>query len=93
MKISKMDSEPMDPETMKLDGFHKHEIESAARTLTEAEDIKSNRKLMKHVHKHLNGKMRAIRSIAQLKDRAQEMAEGKNPAKEAKNLDEAMEGE
>ena len=57
-------------------GPHDYEIENAARTLMEAEDIKANKKLMPHVHKHLKKKARAIRSVQQLRDKHNAMALG-----------------
>lgn len=52
-----------------------HEIESAAETLMRAEEIKKNKALMPHVHKHLSKKKHAINSIADLKKVAKELAE------------------
>jgi hypothetical protein len=50
--------------------FEKHEIEHMANTLMDAEEIKSNPKKMKHVRPHLAKKAKAIRSIADLRQRA-----------------------
>ena len=45
-----------------------YEIEDAARTLTKAQEIRSNKKLMPHVHKHLKKQKKMIAgSIADLK--------------------------
>lgn len=47
---------------------HGYEVKDAADTLLKAEEIKSNKKLMPHVHKHLHQKKHAvIKSLADLK--------------------------
>lgn len=51
----------------------KYEIESAADTLTRAEEIKKDKRLMPHVKKHLAKKVKAISSIAELRDHAKSM--------------------
>lgn len=45
-----------------------YEIESAANHLMEAEKVKANPKLMKHVAMHLAGKKEAIKKITSLKE-------------------------
>lgn len=50
-----------------------YEIEDAANTLTRAEEIKKNKKLMPHVHKHLAKKAKAITSIQGLRDHIKSM--------------------
>lgn len=52
----------------------KYEIEDAARTLTRAEEIKQDKRLMPHVHKHLKKQHRAIAtSIADLRAMSKKM--------------------
>lgn len=51
----------------------KYEIESAARTLMEAEDIKRNKHLMPHVHAHLKKQVKSIKSVQELRERSKEM--------------------
>ena len=51
-------------------GIQDYEIEDAARTLMQAEEIKKNKELMPHVHKHLKKKMCAIRSVQDLRSLA-----------------------
>lgn len=58
----------------------KWEIENAADTLMKAEQIKTDKRLMPHVHKHLHEKKKqVIRSIEELKqkshDRRMELAQ------------------
>lgn len=52
----------------------KYEIEDAANTLMRAEEIKKDKHLMPHVHAHLNKKVKAIRSIADIKEARNQMA-------------------
>lgn len=40
-----------------------YEVKDAADTLMRAEDIKKNKKLMPHVHKHLDQKMKSLKSL------------------------------
>ncbi len=55
-------------------GPEQYEIEDAARTLTKAQEIKANKKLMPHVHKHLKKQHKAMaNSIADLKRMRDEM--------------------
>jgi hypothetical protein len=44
----------------------KYEIESAADTLMRAEDIKQDKRLMPHVHKHLGKKMKSLKQLSQM---------------------------
>ena len=46
-----------------------YEVKDAADTLLRAEEIKKNKKLMPHVHRHLNNKMKQIGSIQDLRDK------------------------
>ena len=67
-----------------------YEVKDAADTLMKAEDIKNNKHLMKHVHKHLKKKQKQITSIAQLralKNTPKEPGEG-TPAEEKMDADE-----
>jgi hypothetical protein len=61
-------------------GPDKYEIESMARTLLEAEEIKGDADKMKHVHKHLGKKSEAMHKViggmAGLKARGNKMAHG-----------------
>lgn len=51
----------------------KYEIENAADTLMKAQEIRNDKRLMPHVHRHLNKKKKAvIRSIDDLKSAAKE---------------------
>lgn len=52
---------------------HDYEIEDAANTLMKAEEIKKNKKLMPHVHKHLQKKAKAISSIKGLREHIKSM--------------------
>lgn len=58
------DSEDREPE--------KYEVESAANDIMRAEEHKQNKKLMKHVHKHLAKKQKAISSVQDLRDAYEE---------------------
>ncbi len=58
------------------DAIPDHEVESAAHDLMRAEKHKSNKKLMKKVHKHLAGQKKAISSIQDLREMRNEMAKG-----------------
>jgi hypothetical protein len=53
--------------------YDDYEVKDAADTLMRAEEVKQNPHLMKHVHKHLGKKKKAIRSIQDLKDKAAEL--------------------
>lgn len=55
------------------DKMDEHKVKNAAQTLMEAEEIKANKGLMKHVHKHMKHKSKAIKSIQDLKDAAAAM--------------------
>ncbi len=59
----------------------KYEIENAVNTLLRAEEIKNDKRLMPHVHKHIQKKKAAISSLAELKevahDRRKELIEEK----------------
>lgn len=50
-----------------------YEVKEAFDTLTKAEAIKKNGKLMKHVHKHAKAQMGHIKSIADLRKKHAEM--------------------
>lgn len=52
-----------------------YEIEDAANTLMRAEKIKKDKRIMPHVHKHLENKVKEIRSIQDIRDAAKEMSE------------------
>lgn len=59
----------------------KYEIEDAARTLTRASEIKNDKRLMPHVHKHLKKQHKAMAtSIADLKAMSNKMAMSDNDA-------------
>lgn len=45
-----------------------HEVESAAHHMMMAEKHKSNPKMMKKIHEHMNGQMHAIKSIQDIKN-------------------------
>lgn len=67
----------------------RYEIEDAARTLTKAEEIKNNKNLMPHVHKHLQKSMKHIASsVADLKAMSKRMNDkeeaGETPMEESK---------
>lgn len=68
-KAKKEDSKP-----------EKYEIEDAANTLLRAEDIKKDKRLMPHVQAHLTKKVKAIQSIADLKEARNRMALNDNDA-------------
>jgi len=57
--------------------YDDYEIENAARTITEAEEIKADKEMMKYVETCLNEKSsatkKAIKSIADMRDRYNEM--------------------
>ena len=59
--------------TKKDDGMDKYEVEHAARTLMEAEEIKGNEALLKKVMSHLKAKKKAISSVEGLRKKAKEM--------------------
>lgn len=83
-------SQPVNPVTGEKKGPpDKYEIESAADTLLRAEQIKADKKLMPHVHKHLQEKKKAvIRSLEDLKkvshDRRMEIIEEDMEAEQKK---------
>jgi hypothetical protein len=52
-----------------------HEVDHWAKTLMDAEDIKNDPEKMKHVQPHLEKKANAIRSIADLKKKAEELCD------------------
>lgn len=68
-----MSAKAVDPSDEEDREPHQYEIEDAANTLTKAEEIKKNKKLMPHVHKHLQKKAKAIHSIQGLRDAAKSM--------------------
>lgn len=43
-----------------------YEVKDAADTLMKAEEIKKNKKLMPHVHKHLNKKFQSLKDLKRL---------------------------
>lgn len=43
-----------------------YEVQDAANTLMRAEEIKRNKKLMPHVHKHLNKQMKSLKDLKRL---------------------------
>lgn len=51
----------------------KYEIDNAMRTLLDAEEIKQNPHMMKHVSKHIKKKKKAIESIDDLRKKAEKM--------------------
>ena len=57
----------------KGDKPQQYEIEDAANTLMRAEEIKRNKKLMPHVHRHLKKKKHIISSISELRASRQKM--------------------
>lgn len=71
-----MKSEPVNPKMPeKKNGFDDYEVKDALETLMRAKEIENNKPLMKEVHKLALKKEGAIRSIQDLKDRAEEMNE------------------
>lgn len=56
----------------KKKGYDSYELESAVRTLLEAEEIKADRKLMEAIQPLLTKKTKAIKSIADLRSIAKE---------------------
>lgn len=62
---------------------HDYEIEDAANTLMKAEEIKKNKKLMPHVHKHLQKKAKAISSVQGLRDHIKSMQDEESQESEA----------
>ena len=84
--MNKLSAHPAEPK----EGPDEYEVKDAADTLMKAEDIKNNKHLMKHVHKHLKKKQKQITSIAQLralKNTPKEPGEG-TPAEEKMDADE-----
>lgn len=71
MKTVKVTGEVMDDGKDKMDGKGKKyddwELEDAARTLTQAEEIKADPHKMKALQPHLEKKAKAYKSLAQLK--------------------------
>lgn len=43
-----------------------YEVKDAADTLMRAEEIKRNKKLMPHVHKHINKKMKSLKDLKRM---------------------------
>ena len=61
----------------KIDGYEKYELESAVRTLKEAEVIKADAKMMKALQPFLKKEIEAIKSIADLTAKREKLeAEG-----------------
>lgn len=60
------------PESLKEDEDAKepdeYQVKNAADDIMRAEEHKQNKKLMKHVHKHLATKAKAIQSVQDLRD-------------------------
>lgn len=54
--------------------YHKHEVEDALRSLTKAEEIKSDKSLMAQVQKLASKHKKHISSIADLKAKRDELA-------------------
>lgn len=67
-----MSIQPTKEEETKYD---KYAVECAARTLMEAEEIKQDPKMMKLVQAHMTKKKKAITSIQDLRNKADEMSE------------------
>ncbi len=57
------------PEGKKKNGYDEWEIDDAVRTLVRAEEIKQDPKLMKACSSALTKKLKAVKSIADLKKR------------------------
>jgi hypothetical protein len=65
MAKSKKSTDTVSPSPMHDD--KKWRAQSDARTLIDAEEIKGDDERMKHVHKHLRGEKKKIRSIEDIK--------------------------
>jgi hypothetical protein len=52
-----------------------YEVKEAAECLLKAEEIKANKSLMEKVHEHMEGKKKHIMSVADLRKKADEIAE------------------
>lgn len=86
--MSKTLPQPIDTAQKENKGPDKYEIEEAARTLLRAEEIKANKELMPHVHKHLSKQKKAIiSSIDELKNRSHERRLKLSQGDEEKNED------
>lgn len=60
---------PMKGEIMQeKKGYDEYELEDAVRTLCRAEEIKADKKLMKALTPHLGKKVKAINSVAELRN-------------------------
>lgn len=57
-----------DADKAKEPDFGEYEVKDAADTIMRAEEHKQNPKLMKHVQKHLSKKMKAIKSVQDIRD-------------------------
>lgn len=57
----------------KKSGYDDYELDDAVRTLVRAEEIKQDKKLMKACGDRLDKKVRAVKSIADLRQRKNEM--------------------
>lgn len=57
-------------EDRKDDKVHDYEVKDAADTLMRAEDIKKDKRLMPHVHKHMHKMVKKIKSIQDIRNAA-----------------------
>ena len=69
-------NKPVDPYENKDGSDKDYEAKDAMDTLMRAEEHKQNPDLMKRVHKHVQRKKKAIRSIQDLRDLSNKMALG-----------------
>ncbi len=74
---------PVMPDKKK--GYDKYELDNAVETLQRAEEIKADKKLMKALGPHLAKKVKAITSVAQLREVGR-----KKTLDEAETKDEAV---
>jgi len=59
----------------KKKGYDDYELDDAVRTLVRAEEIKQDKKLMKACQDRLDKKVKAVKSLADLKQRKKEYME------------------
>lgn len=65
-KIKAISSEALAPKEPKDDTPDKYEIEDGVRTLERAEEIKNDKRLMPHVHKHIGKKLKSLKDLRAL---------------------------
>lgn len=75
MEPKELDSAEAAEETMEPKKFEDHEIQGAADTIMKAHEHMADANLMKHVHPLLDKKVKAIKSIAELRKKAKMIRE------------------